>query len=162
MSVRGHLLSCGKVGALRFGVTTTTAMCTCGRDGDLAVIAAVWTGGPSSEAARAARGEGATEKGPRARMWLGLGRVIAELTHTLDPAHVPAVRRVVAWQTFKGDRHDCAVDAYLDAAWRLVSRARLSRGYEHGLGEWWEHWPEGRIQRLATWLRHRDEKAGWR
>lgn len=80
---------------------------------------------------------------------------------TPDPGHVPAVRRVVAWvgNDEEWPRTDIA-DAYMDAAHQLLVRAHVRRGCSWERIERW--WPEWRIQCLAAWLRHRDEKAGWR
>ena len=82
---------------------------------------------------------------------------------TPDPAHTPAVRRVVVWETGPW-RFDDIDDAYCHAARDIIGRAwvRHTHVHEHSSDEWWELWPEERVAKVAQWLRHRDEKAGHR
>ena len=99
-----------------------------------------------------------------------------------DPAHTPAVRRVVAWEAAHsqwGKKHghppkaEQVSHAYLDAALALIHRARrwrgkgasgfaISRYFSHGRGRCVPNRRHPRVKRLAAYLRRRDEQAGWR
>lgn len=166
-------------------------------------IAAIWTDGPDSEAARAFRGDGtraqycwlsssavrwaaAEFSSEAARAKLGAtfhggglhdASVFNVLMHaarkleamadlldmrdTPDPSHTPAVRRVVAWEVkanseLQGDRGA----AYERAAWLLLVRSAHTPGCWRRVLDWAAR--AGNTQRLAAYLRHRDEKAGCR
>ena len=82
---------------------------------------------------------------------------------TPDPTHTPAVRRVVASEVVASGAVMPRAQAYESAAYALLRRAWERRPTTALTHEWiWEHWPGGRIKRLAAWLRHRDEEAGYR
>lgn len=83
-----------------------------------------------------------------------------------DPTHTPAVRRVVAWKTYRGDFYDQEGDAYWHAAMELIASAYRrcpSRLRGETVDCWWnQHWRRPRVNAVAAYLRHRDESRGHR
>ncbi len=83
-----------------------------------------------------------------------------------DPAHVPAVRRVVAWVPASESDSDILDDPF--DAYSIEASNRIEAMLNHGRGtDYWTWRSEVgeayavRVQdRYAAWLRHRDEKAG--
>lgn len=122
----------------------------------------IWLDGPDSEAARAARG-GFPHMTPEQEIavWQEWARANSIGLPESDPAHTPAVRQVVAWETL-GALFDSPDDAYLEKAEAMVADAWSPLRREKTWGEWREHWPGSRVERLAAYLRHRDEKEGHR
>ena len=133
-------------------------------------IAATWTDGPDSEAARAARGEGTRTCGE-----VGLRRLAAAMLENArsrgnqaqvdalellldipispNPAHVPAVRRVVAWEA-RGVLFECRDEAYDYAGQSAVFTAQVK------VGRNMLEVAQGVARKVGRLLRHRDEKAG--
>ena len=130
-------------------------------------VECIWVDGPDSEAARAGRGEGWYDAWLRAPLTPAEQRMVdgvkpGEGLPMPDPDHVPAVRRMVAWEVNRALVMDRS-DAYNEAARWLLHRAwnrcKTGRTYRRWKKEFW---PARRIERLMSALRHRDEEAGHR
>jgi hypothetical protein len=150
----------------------------------LAELRAIWIDGPDSEAARATRVRQAPDPVPTCRIVVDgcaplpilheeaiairdeLDQWLQSL-HRKDPAHTPAVRRLVAWvPETDGDVCWSAEEAYAAEAEARLRDCLRERGVEYWdwrswIGDAGEH-EENLIARWASLLRHRDEKAGCR
>jgi len=83
-----------------------------------------------------------------------------------DPNHTPAVRQRVVWESGHGAIFKTLDEALRNAALHLIYAAWCRRRNSGMVPKPWSewsatHWPESRIGQLSTWLRLRDEKAGW-
>jgi hypothetical protein len=135
------------------------------------------------EAEEASYGPGRIHASSELGRWQAYRRLLAEMeevegrTCTPDPTHAPAVRRVVAWVPDGGPATESRDAAYATAALsrmtvigsRAPSTRRLHDRMHAMMGamgdgmaaEAWEYWATVR-DRLAAYLRRRDEEAGHR